>query len=83
MTAVAVTAGAHSFEDLEAAIDRLISALQTERHRSRELAIQMADLEARLARSPAALVSLEEENRCLRRNAAVAAAKVQDLLERL
>lgn len=70
-------------EELEAAVERLLVAYRDEKGRTRELMIQVADLEARLARSPAALGELQDANRRLRRNAAVAAAKVEDLMNRL
>lgn len=72
-----------SLEDLESAVERLLAAYRQEKARARELAIQVAELEARLARAPAALDALQDENRRLRRNAAVAAARIEEILERL
>lgn len=70
-------------EDLEGAVDRLLDAYRKEKARARELAIQVAELEARLARAPAGLDDLQDENRRLRRNASVAAARLEEILERL
>lgn len=70
-------------EDLESAVERLLAAYRREKARTRDLTIQVAELEARLARAPAALDDLQDENRRLRRNAAVAAARLEEILERL
>ncbi len=72
-----------ALEELETAVDRLLAAYRNEKKRTRDLLIQVAELEARLARSPEALGELQEENRRLRRNAAIAAARVEDLMGRL
>lgn len=70
-------------ERIERGVDRLIEALTAERRKSRELALAIAELEARLARPSAEVEGLKAENDRLRRNATVAAEKIQALMERL
>lgn len=70
-------------DDIDKAVDRLIVALENERAKSRKLELELAEERARLARSPEGLDDLSRENERLRRNAQVAAEKIESLIGRL
>lgn len=68
---------------IEAGVERLLAALAAERRKAKEEAIKAAELEARLARPSPELETLRSENERLRRNAALAAEKIEALMKRL
>lgn len=70
-------------DDLEEAVERLIAALEIERAKAKNLGITVAEHNARWERGPEELESLRRENAKLRRNASVAAEKIEELLKRL
>jgi len=68
---------------IETGVERLLAALAAERKKAKDRAIKVAELEARLARPSAELETLRTENERLRRNAAVAAEKIESLMKKL
>lgn len=72
-----------NLDDLENAVDRLIAALVSERAKKKELLIRIAEQEARMEKEPLAVEELRKENMRLKRNCAVAAEKIEELLARM
>ncbi len=70
-------------DSLERAVTALIDAYQKEKEFNKELRVRIAELEAIVSREPDKMEALKGENRKLRRNAELAAQKIEELLERL
>jgi FtsZ-binding cell division protein ZapB len=68
---------------IEAGVERLLASLAAERKKAKDWAIKAAELEARLARPSTEIEALRIENERLRRNATVAAEKIESLMKRL